>query len=69
MSFGKNKSDSYCVGGRHRTATTKIYGNMTSKHSKVLIGYFSICNRAKSMTLSDNSIRAEGLGDFFRTLG
>ena len=28
----------------------------------------SICNRIKSMTVSDNTIKAEGLGDFFKNL-
>ena len=27
----KFESDSYCVGERNRSATTKIYGNITSK--------------------------------------
>ena len=69
MSFIKFENDSYCVGGRHRSATTKIYGNITSKGSKVLIGFCSICNRKKSMTVSDNTIKAEGLGSFFKNLG
>ena len=69
MSFQKFKSDSYCVGGRHRSATVKIYGDITSKRSKILIGYCSVCNRKKSMTVSDNTIKAEGLGNFFRNLG
>ena len=30
MSFNKFKSDSYCVGGRHKSATVKIYGDITS---------------------------------------
>ena len=51
MSFQKFKSDSYCVGGRHRSATVKIYGDITTKGSKVLIGFCSICNRKKSMTV------------------
>ena len=69
MSFNKFESNSYCVGGRHRSATVKIYGNITSKGSKVLFGYCSICNRKKSMTVSDNTIKAEGLGDFVKHLG
>ena len=69
MIFNKFENDSYCVGGRHRSATTKIYGNITSKGSKVLNGYCSICNRKKSMTVSDNTIKAEGLGSFFKNLG
>ena len=69
MSFQKCKSDSYCVGGRHRSATIKIYGDITSKGSKVLIGYCSVCNRKKSMTVSDNTIKTEGLSSFFENLG
>ena len=44
MSFDKFERDSYCVGGRHPSPTVKIYGNLTSKGSKVLTGYCSICN-------------------------
>ena len=65
MSFQKFRTDSYCVGGRHRSATIKFYGDITSKNSKVLIGYCSVCNRKKSMTVSDKTIKAEGLGSFF----
>ena len=45
MTFNKFKTDSYCVGGRHRSATVKIYGDVTSKRSKVPIGYCSVCNK------------------------
>ena len=69
MTFQKFQTDSYCVGGRHRSATVKIYGSITSKGSKVLIGNCSICNQKKSMTVSDDTIKAEGLGDFFKNLG
>ena len=69
MTFQKFKTDSYCVGGRHRSATVKIYGDITPKCSKVLIGYCSVCNRKKSMIVTDNTIKAEGLGSFFKNLG
>ena len=69
MTFKKFKSDSYCVGGRHRSATVKIYGDITSEGSKVLIGYCSICNRKRTMTVSDDTIKAESLSDFFKNLG
>ena len=68
MSCQKIESIGYCVGRRHRSATTKIYGDITSKGSEVLIGYCSICSRKKSKTLSDNTIQAEGLGSFFKNL-
>ena len=35
----------------------------------MLIGFCSKCQRKKSMTVSDNTIEAEGLGDFFKSLG
>ena len=43
----KFQIESYCVGGRHRSATTNVYGEKSSKSGKVLIGYCSICNRKK----------------------
>ena len=45
MSFQKIRTNSFCVGGRHRSATTNIHGDITSKGSKVIIGYCSICSR------------------------
>ena len=69
MSFQKFKSDSYFVGGRHRSATVKIYGDITSKGSKVSNGFSSVRNRKKTMIVSDNTIKAEGLSSFFKNLG
>ena len=46
-----------------------IYGSITSKGNKVLIGYCSICKRKQFMTVSENTIKAEGLGDFLKNLG
>ena len=37
MSFQEFETDSYCVGGRHRSSTVKVYGDITYKVSKVLI--------------------------------
>ena len=68
MNFQKFKSESYCVGGRHRSGTTKVYGDISSEGSKVLIGYCSKCQRKKLMTVSDNTLEAEGLGNFFKNL-
>ena len=69
MNSQRFKTNSYYVGGRHKSSTKNIYGDFTSKVSRVLIGYCSICNRKKSMTVSDNTIQAEGLSDFFKSLG
>ena len=69
----KFQSDSYCVGGRHKSGTTNIVGEIrnnkkTGKEIKLLVGKCVICNRKKSMIVSDNVIQAEGLGDFFKNL-
>ena len=69
MTFNKFETNSYCVGVRHISAIKNFYGSLTSKGFKILFGYCSICNRKKSMTVSHNTIKAEGLGDFFWNLG
>ena len=74
MSFQKFKTNSYCVGGRHQSATKNIVGDITinkktSKEVKLLVGKCVICNRKKTMIVSDNVIQAEGLSDFFKNLG
>ena len=70
----KFQNDSYCVGGRHKSGTTNIVGEIrnnkkTGKEVKLLVGQCTICNRKKSMIVSDNVIKAEGLSDFFKNLG
>ena len=74
MSFQKFKTNSYCVGGRHQSATKNIVGDITinrktGKEVKLLVGKCLICDRKKTMIVSDNVIQAEGLGDFFKSLG
>ena len=74
MSSKKFETDSYCVGGRHRSATKDITGEVTvnkktGKDTKLLVGKCAICNRKKSMIVSDNTTKAEGLGSFFKNLG
>ena len=74
MSFNKFKSDSYCVGGRHKSATKNIVGDITvnkktGKEVKLLVGKCVVCDRKKTMIVYDNVIQAEGLSDFFKNLG
>ena len=74
MSFQKFKSNSYGVGGRHRSATKNIVGDITinkktGKEVKLLVGKCVVCDRKKTTIVSDNVIQAEGLGDFFKNLG
>ena len=74
MNSQKVKSDSYCLGGKQRSSTKKITGEFTfnkksGKDIKLLFGKCVICNREKSMIVSDKTIQAEGLGVFFNNLG
>ena len=73
MSFQKFKTNSYCVCQKHYSGTKNIIGEITHKKTgreiKLLVGQCSICNRKKSMIVSDNTIQAEGLGSFFKNLG
>ena len=74
MSFQKFKTHSYFVGGRHKSGTKNIVGEITvnkktGKEVKLLVGKCVICDKRKAMIVSDNMIQAEGLGDFFKNLG
>ena len=74
MSFQKFKGDSYCVGERHKSGTKNIVGDITinkksGKDVKLLVGRCVICDRKKTVIVSDNVIQAEGLRDFFKNLG
>ena len=66
MSFQKLKMDSYSVGVNHRSATKNIHGDITSKVSKVLIGFCSICNIKKTMTVFVNNVVSKSLSIFFK---
>ena len=74
MNSQKFEKDSYCVGGKHRSGTKNITGEITinkktSRGNGLFFGKCVICNRKKSMIVSDNTMQAEGLGDFFKNLG
>ena len=74
MSFDKFENNSFCVGGNHCSATTNLRGDITQKKKsgisvKLLRGTGSTCKRNKSPLVSDQTIQAEGLGDFFKHLG
>ena len=65
---------SYCVGGKHRSGTKNITGEITinkkiGREIKLSVGKCVICNRKQYMIVSDNTIQAEGLGDVFKKLG
>ena len=67
--LNKFKANSYCVGGRHYSGTNNIRGFITSKVNKMLKCNCVKCKRNKSMTVSDATIEAEGLKDFFKSVG
>ena len=74
MSFQRFETNSYCVGHKVYSDTKNITGEITlnkktGREIKLLVGQCSICNRKKSMIVSDNTIQAEGLGSFFKNLG
>ena len=66
MSLQKFKMDSYSIGVRNRSATKNILGDITTKGSKVLIGFCSICNIKKTTTVFDNNVVSESLSNFFK---
>ena len=65
----KFKTNSYCVGGRHNSGTITIRGVVSAKGTKMLRGICVKCRKNKSMTVSDATIEAEGLKDFFKSFG
>ena len=74
MSFQKFKTNSYCVGQKHYNGTINIAGEITinkktGREIRLLVGQCSICNRKKSMIVSDNTIQKDGHGDVFKNLG
>ena len=74
MSFNKFKNNSYCVGGKRYSTTINIRGDITQNKKtgapvKLLRGTCSTCKRNKSLIVSDQTIQAEGLGNFFKHLG
>ena len=75
MSYNKFINNSYCVGGKHYSPTTNIYGDTTNtgmsmgRPVNILRGNCITCNRNKSLIVSERTINAEGLGDFFKLLG
>ena len=69
ISFEEIKTKSYCVGGRHRSSITNIFGGRTSKSDKVFLARVHYVIEKKSLTVSHNIVAAESLGDFFKSIG
>ena len=62
----KFKTNSYCVGGGHVSGTNNIRNFTTSKGAIVLKGNCVRCKRNKSMTVSDETMEAEGMKYIFK---
>ena len=74
MRFQKVKTNSYCVGQKHYNGTKNIVVEITfnktiGKEIKILVGNCVVCDRKKSMIVSDNTIQLEKLGSFFQKSG
>ena len=67
--LNKLKTNSNCVGGRHYSGTINIRGFDSTKGTKMLKCNCVKCRRNKSMAVSDATIEAEGLKDFFKSVG
>ena len=65
MSCETAKVDSHCVDGRHQSAAISIEGDVTKTLQSKLFGKSAQDNREKTIIVSDNTIAAEGLGNFF----
>ena len=68
-SFNKFKTNSYCVDGRHYSGTNDIRGVFSAKGTKMLKGNCTKCKRNEPMTVSDETIEAEGLKGSFKSVG
>ena len=67
--FIKFKTSSNFVGGRHYSGTNNVQGVVTAKGTKRLKESCAMCRRNKSLTVSDATIEAEDLKDFFKSVG
>ena len=74
MSFNDFETNSFHVGQKHCSGRKNSVGELpikikTGRENKLLVRQCSICNRKQSEIVSDNTKQAEGLGDFFKSLG
>ena len=74
MSYNKFINTSYCVGGKHYSPTTNIYGDTPNTGIRIgrpvyiLRGHCVTCNRNKSLIVSERTIDGEGLGGNIQVL-
>ena len=74
MSFQEIKIVFYCDGQKHNSGTKNNVGGITFKEKtgreiNLIVGQSSLCNKRAKMIVSDNTIEAGGLGDYFKLLG
>jgi len=66
MSYENFKTNSFCVGYRHRSATISIEGDVVKAGQNLIIGICVQCIRRNFMIVSDNTIQPGELGRFFK---
>ena len=74
MRFQNNKSNRFCVGQKQYCGTKNVVGETKSnKKFRERLSYFLVhyqyAREKKPMTVSDNTVEAESLSDFFKNLG
>ena len=67
--LNKFKNNSFRVGGGHYSGTNNISGAIISTGTKMLKRSCTKSKMNKPMTVSDATIEAEGLKDFFKSVG
>ena len=66
MIYEQNQTKSYCVWGRHQSATLFFENDTTETGQNIVLGKCVQCNRKKSKIVSDITIATKGLGRFFK---
>ena len=69
MSYDKFKTSSYCVGGRHQSATRSFESDVSRIGENQYLTNGFIVTEKKTKIVSDNTIAAEVLGKFFQNSG
>ena len=68
MSYQKSKTSSYCIGSRHFAAEVSFEDDIAFNFLAVINENCAIFEKKMSMTLNDNTNKAEGLGSLFENM-
>ena len=72
--YDRFKNHSYCVGGRDHSSTINIkpatsFNQKTGEEVKLFKSDWSMCKRTEPKIVSDNTIEADGFGNFDENFG